>query len=225
MVNTNSQVFLDSLCEYFANIGANISKNVPQISNSFKIFTNSCIQSFALLEICEEETSSCIDNIKSGSAQGPDEIPPKFVKLSKCIISPLLSKVFNKCIKQKNVLESFKIAHVIPIPKVFSPIYFDDLRPISFLPAFAKIVEKIHETKLSKFLNKNEIITSQFEFRTINFTELAITTLHDKLLTNLNENKVTFPLFLDLKKAFDSVNYPILLKKFYHYGFWGPVFN
>ena len=151
MVNTDSQVFLDTLCEYFANIGANTAKNVPQNSNSFKIFTNSCIQSFVLPEICEEEVNSCTDNIKSGSAQGFDEIPPKFVKLSKSIISPLLTKLFNKCIKQETFPNSFKIAHVIPIPKVSSPKSSDDLRPISLLSAFAKIFEKILETKMTKF--------------------------------------------------------------------------
>ena len=226
MVDTDSQVFLDTLCEYFANIGANMAKNVPQNSNSFKVFTNSCIQSFVLPEICEEEVNSCIDNIKSGSAQGSDEIPPKFVKLSKCIISPLLTKLFNKCIKQETFLDSFKIAHAMPIPKVSSPKSFDVLRPISLLPAFSKIFEKILETKMNKFLDKNKIITpSQFGFRTNSSTELAITTPYDKLLTNLNENKVSFSLFLDIKKAFDSVNHPILLKKLYHHRFRGPVFN
>ena len=197
-----------------------MAKDVPQNSNSFKIFTNSCIQSFVLPEICEEEVNSCIGNIQSGSAQGSHEIPPKFVKLSKCITSPLLTKLFNKCIKQETFPNSFKIAHVIPIPKVSSPKSFDDLRPISLLPAFAKIFE----TKMTKFLDKNKIITpSQFGFRTNSSIELAITTLYHKLLTNLNENKVTFSLFLDLNKTFDSVNHPILLKKLHDYGFRGPV--
>ena len=95
-----------------------------------------------------------------------------------------------------------------------------------FFQLLRKVFEEILETKMTKFLDKNKIITSfQFGFRTNSSTELAITTLYDKLLTNLNENKVTFSLFLDLKKAFDSVNHPILLKKLYHYGFRGPVFN
>ena len=81
---------------------------------------------------------------------------------------------------------------------------------------------------MTKFLNQTEITTfSQFGFRINSSTELAITTLYDKLLNNLNENKVTLSLFLDLRKAFDSVNHQLLLKKLnlYHYGFRGPVFT
>ena len=120
-------------------------------------------------------------------------------------MSPLLTKLFNKCIKQETFPDSFKIAHVIPIPKVSRPKSFDDLRRISLLPVFAKIFEKILETKMIKFLDKNKIITPlQFGLRTNSTTELAITTLYDKLLTNLNENKVTFSLFLELKTFHSS---------------------
>ena len=55
--------------------------------------------------------------------------------------------------------------------------------------------------------------------------QLAITTLYDKLLNNLNEKKISFLLFLDLKKAFDSISQSILLRKLYLYVFWGPSFN
>ena len=142
-------------------------------------------------------------------------------KTFKMHLAPLTTKLFNKCIKQEIFPDSFRLAYVIPIPKVSNPKSFDDLRPISLLPVFAKIFEKILERNMTKFLNKNDIITpSQFGFRINSSTELAITTLFDKLLNNLNENKVTLLLFLDLRKAFDSVSHQLLLKKLYHYGFF-----
>ena len=226
VIDTDSDMFLDKLCEYFANIGINLANNVPQTNNnSFKIFTRSCVHSFALQKICEEDVISCIDHVKCDSAPGSDEIPLKFVKLSKCILAPLLTKLFNKCFNQEIFSDPFKLAYVIPVPKISNPNSLDDLRPISLLPVFAKIFEKILERNMIQFLNKNEIISSsQFGFRIYSSTELAITALYDKLLNNLNENKVTLLLFLDLRKAFDSVNHQLLLKKLYHYAAMAEAF-
>ena len=122
MIDTDSHMFLDKLCEYFANIGTNLANNIPQINNNFfKIFTSSCVQSFALREICEEHVISCIDNVKCDFAPGSDEIPLKFTKLSKCILAPLLTKLFTKYFKQEIFPDPFKLAYVIPVPKISNP--------------------------------------------------------------------------------------------------------
>ena len=65
----------------------------------------------------------------------------------------------------------------------------------------------------------------QLGFRENNSTELAIITIYDKLLKNLDEKKITYSIFLDLRKAFDSVNHENLLQKLYHYGFRGKMFK
>ena len=77
----------------------------------------------------------------------------------------------------------------------------NDFCPISLLPILSKIFEKIIAKKMMKFTNKNNILTdSQFGFRINNSTELAVTSIYDKLLQNLNNKKVTCSIFLDLKK-------------------------
>ena len=91
---------------------------------------------------------------------------------------------------------------------------------------FAPIFEKILENKMPKFIAQNNIFTSfQFEFRKNNSTELAIATFYDRLLKYLDENKITCSIFLDLRKAFDSVNDEILLQTLYHYEFRGKMFK
>ena len=181
--NTSSEAFLNKLCEYFTNVGATITDAKSLNNLALTIHSKRCCQSFVLHEITEEEVNTCINNIKSQSAPGLDGISPKFIKLSKVVLTPFLTKLFNKCISQKSFPDSFKTAAIIPIPKSSSPNSMNDFRPISLLPIFSKIFEKIIAEKMMKFINKNNILSdSQFGFRTSSSTEMAVTSIYDKLL-------------------------------------------
>ena len=174
--NTSSEAFLNKLCEYFANVGATITDAKSLNNLALTIHSKRCCQSFVLHEISEEGVNTCINNIKSQSAPGLDGISPKFIKLSKVVLTPFLTKLFNKCISQKSFPDSFKTAAIIPIPKSSSPNSMNDFRPISLLPIFSKIFEKIIAEKMTKFINKNNILSdSQFGFRTSSSTEMAVT--------------------------------------------------
>ena len=105
-----------------------------------------------------EEVSNCISNIKPNSVPGIDVIPPKFVKLARCIFSPYLAKLFNKCIEQEIFPRDFKVAYVIPIQKTSSPKSFDEFFPICLLSVFS--IEQILKKRLLEFINKNNILIS-----------------------------------------------------------------
>ena len=80
-------------------------------------------------------------------------------------------------LKIKTFPDSFKIAYIVPVAKVLSPKSLGDFRPISLHSVFSKVFEKIIETNMTKFINKNNILTpSQFGFRENSSTDLAITT-------------------------------------------------
>jgi len=82
---------------------------------------------------------------------------------------------FNKSFHQESFPELFKMAYVIPISKTSSPKSFEELRPISYLAIFAKLFEKILESRMTNFMNKYLILTpSQYGFRENNSTELEL---------------------------------------------------
>ena len=150
-------------------------KNLPSSNPTyFKIHCKSCMQSFVMDEISEQDVSNSIDNFKPHSAPGVDGISPKLIKLAKPILSPYLASLFHKCIQREIFPHDFKLAYVIPIPKTSSPKFLDEFRPISLLSVFSKVFEKIFKVKFLDFLAKNNILTSsQFGFRENNSTELV----------------------------------------------------
>ena len=180
-MRTDSSKFLESLCEYFANIGQTMSKNLLTSNSSFfKIHSKSCMQSFVMDEISTQDVSNSIDNIKPHFAPGVNGISPKFIKLAKPVLSPHFASPFNKCV-QEIFPYDFKLAYIIPIPKTFSPKPLDHFRPMFLLPVFSKLFEKILKVKFSDFFPKNNILTSsQFGFKENNPTELAIISFYEK---------------------------------------------
>jgi len=95
-------------------------------------------------------------------------------------------------------------------------------RPISLLPVFSKIFEKFIYKRLYYHLTSNDILVKElFGFSCNNSTETATHTLINNILSSLNDKILVGGLFFDLKKAFDCVNYDILLLKMKFYGIVG----
>ena len=105
-----------------------------------------------------------------------------------------------------------KIAKVIPIHKKDDKTQINNYRPISLLPAISKILEKIVYKRLLSFLTINNIITlSQFGFRKNHSTDFAIIQLLDKITDLLSKKEHIIAVFMDLSKAFDTIDHRTLL--------------
>ena len=122
--------------------------------------------------------------------------------------------------------EIFKTAEVIPIYKSGSKSNVLNYRPISLLNPISKLFEKCIHDRLNNFFTRNKTIhENQFGFRKNCSTENALLKTVSEITSNLQNNETTISLFLDLRKAFETINHKILFEKLAKYGIRGPAFK
>ena len=160
--------------------------------------------------------------MKNSSSTGQDNIPMKLIKLCKTELAPILSHINNQSLSDGIFPDPLKIAKVVPIYKNGDIKCVSNYRPISILPSFSKITEKLIYTRLDKYLTKNSILhQNQFGFRSKLSTSMALLELIDNLSKSIDDRKLTLGVFIDLAKAFDTVDHRVLLSKLQHYGIRG----
>ena len=94
--------------------------------------------------------------------------------------------------------------------------------PVSLLPQFSKILEKIFNNRLDSFIEKNCILSEcQYGFRNSRSTYMALMDLIENICESIDKKKYVMGIIIDLKKAFDTIDHNISLNKLYHYGIRG----
>ena len=142
------------------------------------------------------------------------------------MLSKPLKWIFQLSLKKGIVPNKLKIAKVTPIFKSGEKDLLKNYRPISVLPCFSKILERIVYNRLYKHLTQNNVLyEKQFGFQKFCSTEYAIVQLIDQISDAFKQNQFTLGLFIDFSKAFDTVNHEILLEKLNIYGIKNNNFN
>ena len=137
-----------------------------------------------------------------------------------------MTNLFNMCFLQGKFPKILKSGHVIPIYKSGDAQLPENHRPICQTSPFAKLLERCIYNRMYKFLNKYSLIDSrQFGFQKGLSTENAASLVFNEFCRQLDKKNTTCAIFLDFRKAFDSVNHKILLKKLYRYGFRDTTFK
>ena len=223
---TNDRDIADSFNKYFVNVGPNLAKTIPACPNHELNLDGDYAHSFSITPTDPLEILNVIEKLKPKTSTGYDEISTKCVKETCLPIAEPLSHIMNLSFSQGKFPSDMKLAQIVPVFKSENKQYFNNYRPISLLPAFSKIAEKLMYNRLYKYLSIHNIISnSQYGFRKNISTDLAILELQNRVIENLSNGKTCIGVFLDLSKAFDTLDHNILLKKLAFYGVRGVAFE
>jgi hypothetical protein len=228
-VKDNPVASLNYVNEYFANIGKTLADKIPMSTNRINPSTVSCsnmLSSFVLADTDFAEVYDTIKSLKNSSAAGIDSIPTNVVKMAPHILVPLITHICNLSFKQGIFPNILKTALITPVFKAGDRASVGNYRPISILPTISKVLERILNKRLTKYLYKFEIISNnQYGFIKGKSTELAVNNLTSHIVQKLEKNNKCLAVFLDLAKAFDTVSIPLLLDKLERIGVRGVALN
>lgn len=208
---------------FFCNVGVNLASKIDSDRNIWKFRSlPSCNLSLFLRPASLEEIVLLIKDLNVKKSPGPDGIPASVIKTHHLAFANILLGIFNEIISTGQYPESLKVARVVPVFKTGEATNLNNYRPISTLSALNKIVEKMIATRISAFLSENELISNvQYGFRRGSSTLTATNEVLEEIYGHLDNRRFSGALFLDLKKAFDTIDHELLLRKLEHYGIRG----
>ena len=135
------------------------------------------------------------------------------------LLSPILVRLVNISFETGCFPDPLKIAKIVPIFKGGDSTILSNYRPISILPTVSKIIERLVYNRLMSHLEINNILSNnQFGFRKKLSPQSAILSMLNQTINSIERGNYVIGIFLDLKKAFDTIDHTILLKKLKHYG-------
>ncbi len=225
--NTNKTMKLcdispDDLNDFFVELGPKTKQTIKSVNHFSKYLFNRVTNSMFILPVTPEEIINVTNCLPAKLSYGYDEIPMKVIKSVVAHIAVPLTYIFNKSFVQGSVPKALKIAKICPVFKSGSSDDKKNYRPISLLPSFSKILEKLMCNRLFSFLmHNNSINQSQHGFMPNRSTSTAVADLLNTVTTALDKKLTALVLFIDISKAFDSLDHDILLAKLEHYGIRG----
>ena len=222
---TKDKDIANALNDHFTKIGKNLADRVrPESNHLFKNYlTDPISKSFFLQPTNNSEVLKEINQLKN---KATIDIRVSLLKYVKQQIVNGLVIIFNKSFEKGIFPELLNIVKVIPIYKSEDPTDPSNYRPISLLSVFDQLLEKLMYNRLVPFLQKRKVFYKyQFGFRKNHATKKALNEVMNYIYKSVDKVNYVFGIYINLKKAFDTVQHQILLYKLQHYGICGLTFQ
>ena len=218
----DSRTIANEFNNFFVSIGPALADTITCSVDPMS-YVDNIMNSMVISYVSYMDIKNTILSLKN-SSPGYDELSAYIAK--QCIDNYVMPRTYiiNMSLMEGIFPSELKLAKVVPIFKSGESDKVTNHRPISVLSFFSKIFEKIMYNYVINFMDKNNTTYKyQFGFRKNHSTQHAIITLVDKITSSLDSGDIIIGVFLDLKKAFDTVNHQILFKKLFSYGIRGTI--
>jgi hypothetical protein len=213
---------------YFANIGETFANSIvkPKHTSYKQYLTTPCTEKLEFKPIDNQKVEQLIDQMKLKTSTGYDNLSSKLIKYIKHEVKNALTVTINQSLKTGIFPQKLKLAKILPIYKNNDDAAVNNYRPIALLPVISKLFEMVIHEQINKHMIINKLYYEhQYGFKQGHSTELASLELIDVITDKLDQGKLPFAVFLDLSKAFDTINHDILLNKLEYYGITGTANN
>ena len=212
---TVDQYITNQMNMYLCEIGEKLQDAIPNLGYDYKRYLPIRVENtFFLSPTNIDEILNEIKELNPKKSCGPDNFGAKVIKLCPKIFAENLSIIYNKAKEIGKYPMALKVAKVIVLFKKGDKYQPNNYRPISLLSCFNKIFEKLLCKRLVKFLEVNKILFEyQYGFRKLYSTSQALIEFTDIIIKFLDEGQYCMSIFVDLTKAFDTVDHEILSDK------------
>lgn len=221
----NEKDFKD-LANRFANTLSSEVLNIVHECNQQTFFghSNSVQHSIYAEHVSVTEVQNILNSLNCNKSAGIDEIRPKDLKINAQTLSPVITKLINMSIDQASIPYLLKMSIVRPIYKSGKKNEILNYRPISILSAVDKVMEEVLAKRLYEYVEKYKILEkNQFGFRKNKSINRLLGDFANKLYQSLDKNHNSVVLFIDFKKAFDTLSHKQILRQLGKIGVRGDI--
>jgi hypothetical protein len=213
--------------KYFISIASKLNDDITleplssqTLSQTFKSFMPPAQSQSMFLRACDEdEVGDIIKKLQNGKSS---DIPITVIKKAAPILAPTLTVHLNHLMNLGKFPDELKLGKITPIYKKDNKELLENYRPVSTLPIFGKIFEKVIYTRIYSYFSSQGILhEKQFGFRKHHSTSHALNLCINEIQNSLKSKNHVLGIFIDLSKAFDTIDHDILLEKLRHYGVRG----